>query len=213
VYRDVREPTLPTAYVPLSQSIDRSLVQNPTETTPAVITLSVRTATGPPGRLTKEVATAIGEVNPALAVTFEPLDNRLSDALTRERVLAILSTSFGVLALLMAAVGLYGVTWYSVSLRRSEIGIRMALGATRGSVIRLVLGRVALLVGSGIVAGLATAAWLSRFVATLIYGLEPGDPGTLVASAATLALVSAVAGWVPAHRASRLDPTWVLRDG
>jgi ABC-type antimicrobial peptide transport system permease subunit len=112
----------------------------------------------------------------------------------------------------MASVGLYGVTSYAVNLRRTEIVIRMALGATRGSVIRLVLARVSMLVGAGIVLGLAIGAWASRSVATLLYGLEPGDPGTLIASAATLALVGAVAGWLPANRASRLDPTQVLSD-
>jgi ABC-type antimicrobial peptide transport system permease subunit len=112
----------------------------------------------------------------------------------------------------MAAVGLYGVTAYAVNLRRGEIGIRMALGATRGSVIRLVLTRVSILIGGGIVLGLVIGAWASRFVVTLLYGLEPGDPATLIASAATLALVGACAGWLPAHRASRLDPTEVLRD-
>jgi putative ABC transport system permease protein len=222
VYRDVREPTLPTAYVPLSQSIDKSLVEDPTVmSAPAIVTLSVRGpstrlgagASAQTGLLTKSVAAAIGEIDPTLAVTFEPLDNRLSDALTRERLLAILSAAFGVLALMMAAVGLYGVTSYAVSLRRTEIGIRMALGATRGSVVRLVLARVSMLVGTGLVVGLAIGAWASRFVGTLLYGLEPGDPATLVASAATLALIGAVAGWLPANRASRLDPTRVLRDG
>ena len=112
----------------------------------------------------------------------------------------------------MAAVGLYGVTAYSVNLRRGEIGIRMALGASRGSVIRLVLGRVLILIGTGIVLGLAIGAWSSRFVSTLLYGLEPSDPATLIASAATLALIGAFAGWLPANRASHLDPTEVLRD-
>jgi putative ABC transport system permease protein len=88
----------------------------------------------------------------------------------------------------------------------------MALGATRGSVIRLVLARVSILIGAGVVAGLAIGAWASRFVATLLYGLEPGDPATLVAAAATLALIGAVAGWLPANRASRLDPAQVLHD-
>ncbi|HET7217945.1 MAG TPA: ABC transporter permease, partial [Vicinamibacterales bacterium] len=213
VYRDIREPTLPTVYVPLPQSVDRSLVEDPTETAPAIVTLAVRAASGQPGPLTKSVAAAITQVNPTLALTFEPLDSRVSATLTRERLLAILSAAFGVLALLMASIGLYGVTSYAVNLRRTEIGIRMALGATAASVIRLVLGRVALLVGGGIVAGLAAAAWASRFVATLLYGLEPGDPVTLVASVATLALVGALAGWLPAHHASRLDPTRVLRDG
>jgi len=207
VYRDVREPTLPTAYVPLSQSSEQDRPD-----TPAVVTLSVRAVSARPGQLTKSVAVAIGEMNSTLALTFYTLDSQLSDTLMRERLLAILSTSFGALALLMAAVGLYGVTSYAVNMRRTEIGIRMALGATRASVIRLVLARVSMLIGAGIVVGLAIGAWASRLVATLLYGLEPGDPGTLMASAATLALIGAVAGWLPANRASRLDPTQVLRD-
>ncbi|HEX7018691.1 MAG TPA: FtsX-like permease family protein, partial [Gemmatimonadaceae bacterium] len=144
--------------------------------------------------------------------TFEPLDGRISAALTRERLLAILSAAFGFLALLMASIGLYGVTSYAVSLRRLEIGIRLALGATARSIVRLVLVRVGLMVASGIVAGLAVAALLSRFVAALLYDLAPGDPATLAASAATLALIGALAGWLPARRASRLDPTVVLHD-
>jgi predicted permease len=207
VYRDMREAALPTAYVPLSQSAEAGRPDPP-----AIVTLSVRAASARPARLTKSVAAAIGEVNPTLALTFQPLDAQVGDILTRERLLARLSASFGALALLMAAIGLYGVTSYAVNLRRTEIGIRMALGATRESVIRLVLVRVSLLIGAGIVMGLAIGAWASRFVATLLYDLEPGDPGTLIASAAMLALVGAVAGWIPANRASHLDPTQVLRE-
>jgi hypothetical protein len=157
VYRDVREPTLPTAYVPLAQAVDRSLVEDPTETAPAVVTLSVRAAAGEPSSLTKGIAAAISEVDPTLALSFESLDDRVRATLTRERLLALLSAAFGFLALVMASVGLYGVTSYAVSQRRTEIGIRMALGATRASVIRLVLRRVALLIGAGIVVGLAAA--------------------------------------------------------
>jgi hypothetical protein len=213
VYRDIREPTLPTVFVPLSQSADPVLVENPSATAPAIITLSVRAASGQPGRLTKGVAAAIREIDPTLTLAFEPLDSRVGATLTRERLLAILSAPFDVLALLMASIGLYGATSYAVSLRRAEIGIRLALGAARTSVIRLVLGRVALLVSSGIVAGLAVAASVARFVATLLYGLQPGDPFTIVASAAVLALVGAVPGWLPARHASRLDAAGVLRDG
>ena len=148
VYRDVREPTLPTAYVPLSQSSEQAQPD-----APAVVTLSVRAASARPGLLTKSVAVAIGEINSTLPLTFQTLDSQLGDTLMRERLLAILSASFGALALLMAAVGLYGVTSYAVNLRRTEIGIRMALGATRGSVIRLVLARVSMLIGAGIVVG------------------------------------------------------------
>jgi predicted permease len=207
VYRDVREPTLPTAYVPLAQSpnSDRPEI-------PPVVALNVRAASGQPALLTKSVAAAIREVNPTLALTFQPLDSLLGESLLRERLLAILSVSFGGLALLMAAIGLYGVTSYAVNLRRTEIGIRMALGATRASVMRLVLARLSMVIGTGIVLGLAIGGWASRFVGTLLYDLEPGDPGTLIASAATLALVGALAGWLPAHRASHLDPTEILRD-
>lgn len=212
VYRDVREPTLPTAYVPFSQAVDRSLVEDTTQTAPAIVTLSVRAAAGSPGRFAKSIVAAVTQVNPTLSLTFEPLDGRISAALTRERLLAILSAAFGFLALLMASIGLYGVTSYAVSLRRIEIGIRLALGATARSIVRLVLVRVGLMVASGIVAGLAVAALLSRFVAALLYDLAPGDPATLAASAATLALIGALAGWLPARRASRLDPTVVLHD-
>jgi putative ABC transport system permease protein len=207
VYRDVREPTLPTAYVPLSQSSEQGQSDGP-----ALVTLSVRAASSRPGLLTKAVAAAVGDINPTLAITFRTLDSQLTDTLMRERLLAFLSASFGALALLMAAVGLYGVTSYAVNLRRTEIGIRMALGATRGSVIRLVLGRVSMLIGAGIVVGLAIGTWASRFIATLLSGLEPRDPATLLASVVTLAGVSALAGWLPASRASRLDPTEVLRE-
>jgi len=162
--------------------------------------------------LTRSVAAAINEVNSTLTLTFQPMDSRVGEIMMRERLLAVLSASFGVLALLMAAVGLYGVTSYSVSLRRTEIGIRMALGATRASVIRLVLGRVSLVIGAGVFAGLAIGAWASRFIATLLYGLQPGDPVTLLMSAAVLTLVGAAAGWLPANRAARLDPASVLNE-
>jgi ABC-type antimicrobial peptide transport system permease subunit len=210
----VHEATLPTAYVPLAQSADESPRGEPAVVPagPAMVVLSVRAASARPALLIKSVAAAIGEVNPTLTLTFEPLDSRVGEALLRERLLALLSASFGVLALVMAAVGLYGVTSYTVSLRRTEIGIRMALGATRGSVIRLVLSRVSVLIGVGILVGLAVGAWASRFVATLLYDLQPGDPLTLAMSAAVLAVVGAAAGWLPAHRASRLDPTAVLNE-
>jgi putative ABC transport system permease protein len=207
VYRDVREPMLPTVYVPLAQYDGDAMPVAPPD-----VTLSVRAISRSPAILTKSVAAAIADVNPNLALNFRPLADQVNDTLVQERLLALLSASFGVLALLMAAVGLYGVTSYAVSLRKTEIGIRMALGATSGAVMRLVLGRVSTLVGTGIAVGLVMSVWASRFVATLLYGIEPSDPVTLASSAAALAAVGAVAGWVPAYRASRLDPTKVLSD-
>jgi putative ABC transport system permease protein len=207
VYRDVREPILPTVYVPLAQ-----YDADATSIAPSRVTLSVRSTSAFPAFLGKSIAAAIGDINPTLALTFTPLADQVSETLVQQRLLALLSTAFGVLALLMAAVGLYGVTSYAVNLRRAEIGIRMALGATRGGVMRLVLARVSTQIATGILIGLALGAWASRFVATLLYGLQPTDPVTLASAAAALAAIGMLAGWLPAHRASRLNPTTVLND-
>jgi ABC-type antimicrobial peptide transport system permease subunit len=133
--------------------------------------------------------------------------------MSQERLLASLTGSFGVLALLLAGLGLYGVAAYAVAMRRTELGIRMALGASGPRVFGLVMRRTVLLVGGGIALGASASLWASRFVASLVYGLEPGDPGTLAGAAVLLAIVAAVAAAVPARRASRLDPAAVLREG
>jgi ABC-type antimicrobial peptide transport system permease subunit len=113
---------------------------------------------------------------------------------------------------LLAGLGLYGVTSYAVNTQRSEIGIRLALGAEPGVVVRLVLQRVAWLVGIGVVAGTALSIWAGKFVAYLLYGLKPHDPVTLASAAGLLALVGVLAGWLPARRAARSDPRVVLRE-
>jgi ABC-type antimicrobial peptide transport system permease subunit len=119
---------------------------------------------------------------------------------------------FGGLALLLAGLGLYGVTSYAVNRRRTEIGIRMALGAAPGGVVRLVLTRVSLLVSAGIIAGCAVSVWAVRFVSTLLYSVQPRDPVTMISAAVALAAVGVLAGWLPAYRASRIDPAEVLRN-
>jgi putative ABC transport system permease protein len=124
----------------------------------------------------------------------------------------ILAGSFGAVALLLAGLGLYGVTAYAVAGHRTEIGIRMALGASSSGVVRLVLSQVMLLVGIGVLVGSGVSIWMSKFVATLLYGLEPRDPITLVGAAVVMGSVGAVAGWLPAYRASRIDPAEVLRE-
>ena len=151
-------------------------------------------------------------MNRDLALTFRPLSDQVSAARTQERIVAMLSGFFGALALLLAGLGLYGVTSYAVTRRRAEIGIRMALGAAPAGVVRLVLSRVSLLVGIGVLVGTGVSLWASTFVATLLFDLEPRDPATLVGSAALLAAIGAIAGWVPAYRASRIDPAEVLRE-
>jgi putative ABC transport system permease protein len=203
VYRNLREPIPPTLYVPLAQLNESFAVPS--------ISLNVRSATGSPALLSRGIAAAVSTVNADVAVTFRPLATLVNASLTQERVIATLSGFFGGLALLLAGFGLYGVTSYAVSRRRAEIGIRMALGAAPGGVIRLVLARVALLVGTGVVAGIVVSLWVARFAEALLFGLAPRDPATLAAAALILAAVGALGGWIPARRASRIDPAQVLR--
>jgi ABC-type antimicrobial peptide transport system permease subunit len=173
----------------------------------------VRAAGGAPALLTKSLAAAITPVHRDIAITFRPLVDQVNAALTQERIVAMLSGFFGALALLLAGLGLYGVTSYAVSRRRGEIGIRMALGAAPGGVISMVLRRVAILVGLGVIVGGAVSIWAARFVTTLLYGLQPRDPLTLITAATILGVIGALAGWIPARRASKIDPAVVLREG
>ena len=204
VYRFLRDPVPPTIYVPLAQNHEPAFPW-------AAINLSVRASRGAPASLTRSISRAIAAVNPQVAVTFIPLADRVNAALTQERLLATLSGFFGALAVILAGVGLYGVMAYAVTRRRVELGIRIALGAGPNRLMRLVLSRVLVLVGVGVLVGAGASLWASKFVATLLYGLEPRDPATLVGAAATLAFVGAVAGWVPAYRASRVEPAHVLQ--
>jgi putative ABC transport system permease protein len=204
-YRSVREEPPPTAFVPMAQQADD-------EGYWAFGSLSVRAAGGSPAALTHSLAAALATVDPNVSLRFRLLSDQVNAGMIRERVLAMLSGFFGGLTLLLAAVGLYGVTSYAVGLRRTEIGVRMALGADARRVMRLVLGRVALLVGLGVVIGAGLSLWVGRYVGELLFGLEPGDPLTVGAAAAVLVLVGTLAAWIPARRASRIDPIEVLRE-
>jgi putative ABC transport system permease protein len=159
------------------------------------------------------ITAAIAAVHPDLVLAFRPLPDQVRDTLIQERLLATLSGFFGALALLLAGLGLYGITAYTVRRRRrNEIGIRMALGAASASVIRMILSRVVVLVVSGLLIGALASAWASRFVASLLYGVEPHDVATLAGASILLAAISALAGWLPARRAARIDPAVVLRE-
>jgi putative ABC transport system permease protein len=207
VYGSIREPLQPTLYMALPQHDEAFFARSL-----GSVSLNVRATQGSPARLTKSIVAAIAGVSPRLAVTVHPMTKQVDDSLARERVIAMLAGFFGALALLLAGLGLYGVTSYAVSRRRTEIGIRMALGAAPGGVVRLVLTRVTLLVGVGVLVGAVVGAWAATFVKTLLYGLEPRDPATLAGAIVVLGAVGLLAGWLPARRASRIDPADVLRE-
>jgi putative ABC transport system permease protein len=202
VYRSLREGVPPTMYLPLAQA----------RRVPPFIRISVRSATQAPAALRRALTAAITRVRPDLVVTYRVVREQVDASLMRERLVAMIAGFFGALALLLAGLGLYGVTSYSVSRRRAEIGIRMALGAAPRGVVRQVVARVARLVAAGILAGAIAAAWSAQLVGSLLFGIEPRDLPTFAVAAAALGTVAALAAWLPARRAARIDPASVLHD-
>jgi putative ABC transport system permease protein len=202
VYSDLRKGLEPVMYAPVAQLAD----------VPPFQVVSIRSAGAYPDALAHDLAAAVNRAAPQVTFTITPFADQLRASMRRERLMAMIAAFFGGLALLLAAVGLYGVTAYSVSRRRAEIGIRMALGADAHGVIRLVLGRLALVLASGVVFGVALTWWTTRLVEKMLFGLGPRDPTTLVGATAVLVAIGLVAGWLPARRASRIDPVKVLRE-
>jgi putative ABC transport system permease protein len=167
----------------------------------------------PIATLQPAIATAVREADPSLPVIrLRLMDEVVSGSLRRPRMLMQLFVGFAALALLLAAIGTYGVLSYLVTERRREIGIRMALGATREAVLRSVLGYGLKLTCIGLLAGLAGALVLTRLMETLLFEVRPTDPGTLVSVAAVITCVAVIACLVPAHRATRVDPIAALRE-
>jgi ABC-type antimicrobial peptide transport system permease subunit len=158
------------------------------------------------------VKTAVGEVSPAIGIEFRILAGQLNESLMRERLMATLSGTFGGLAALLATLGLYGVISYMVARRRNEIGVRMALGADRMKVVRLVLREAVLLLAVGLTVGVLLALWAGRAATTLLFGLQPYDPITMLSAVALLTVVALAASYGPARRAAALDPMTALRD-
>jgi predicted permease len=200
-YGDMRDPFEPLMYVPVSQD----------DLTPLGVRLLIRSSTGAAGVLSAVSALA-RDIHPASIVSVRTMESQLTDGLLRERLMATLSGFFGLLAALIATVGLYGVVSYSVARRRNEIGIRMALGADRRQVVRMVMREAGMLVAAGLAVGTISALAAARSAQALLFGLSPHDPLTLVSAAAALAAIAALASYVPARRASRLEPTEALRD-
>ena len=158
------------------------------------------------------VTRAVTEFSPAVNLEFRVLNAAIQDSLLRERLMASLSVAFGVLAALLAAIGLYGVMAYTVARRSNEIGIRMAMGAERRDVVRMVLGEAGWLVAAGLVAGTLLALAGGRFARSLLFQLNPTDPATVASAIALLIVIGLLAGMIPARRASRVDPAIALRD-
>jgi putative ABC transport system permease protein len=161
--------------------------------------------------LTPTLTRTVREVAPGATISYDLMRTYIRDSLVTERLMASLSLSLGLLAMLIATIGLYGVMSYMVSRRRVEIGIRMALGAEPRTVVRMVLGESGVLLGAGVVIGIGLAIGASRYAASLLFGLEPWDPASIVMAVGALGIVSLFAAWIPARRASRLAPTIALR--
>jgi predicted permease len=155
---------------------------------------------------------ALAEVDPALVVEFDILDVQVQRSVMRERLMATLSGGFGFLAALLSALGLYGVMSYMVARRRNEIGVRMALGAQRGDVRKMVFSEAGRLVAIGLALGIAGSFAVTRYAESLLYGLQPNDLNTLALGAGILTLTAFAATSIPVRRATKLDPATVLRD-
>jgi predicted permease len=175
------------------------------------MTVYMRTVNDPTD-LMRQVRRIVRQLDPNVPVyDLRTTSEQLDLSLRTERLVASLSTVFGALATLLAIIGLYGVMAYTVARRTREIGIRMALGAQQGNVIWIVMKEVLLLIGIGVLAGIPLALGLGTFVRNQLFGLAPDDPITIAGSALALAGVAALAGFIPAFRASRIDPTHALR--
>jgi predicted permease len=198
-FANPREPYGFVLYVPLAQD-------------PAPVTAVLLRAASDPAHLAPTVRAVFHEVDPTLFVgAIRPLSESVEAQIGNERLLALLSACFGVLSLALTAVGVYGVIAYSVQRRTREIGIRLALGAERAAVSRLMMRDVALLSLAGTLLGAAGAIAATRALRTMLFAFAPADYSLLLAAAALLLLIAAAAGYVPARRAARLDPMNALR--
>jgi ABC-type antimicrobial peptide transport system permease subunit len=200
-YEDLRESFGPIAYLPNSQE--------PGETSTGV--QIVIHSNLPPAQLTAGVKRVMAEINPAISMKFINFKLMIEESMVRDRLMATLSGFFGLLALLLASIGLYGILSYGVASRTKEIGIRMALGARSREVLSLILREALLLVLVGVLLGLPVVFGATRFASSLLFGLTPTDPLSLGVAALLLFAVAFVAGYLPARRATKVDPLVALR--
>jgi ABC-type antimicrobial peptide transport system permease subunit len=167
---------------------------------------------GPVEALIPSIRSTISGVNRDLSLEFRNFETQVNESLLQPRIVALLSSVFGSLALGLAMVGLYGITSYAVAQRRAEIGIRMALGAQRRSVVWLILRDVVLVLAVGMGLGLAASLAAGRLITSLLYDVRSNDPAQLAGAAVTLAAATAIAACLPARRAALLDPMAALRE-
>ncbi len=199
-YLSLREENPPTAFLPLKYLSELGDSD----------TLLLRTAI-PPSRLIVPVVAAIAEVNRAIPLEFHTLADQVNDSLAQERLLALLSGFFGALAVILAMIGLYGTFTYLVTQRQKEFGMRMALGAEPASILSLVMRDLMAVLSAGLVAGILISLAATRLLQQMLYGLTPHDTTTMFLAAGVLSAVALVAGYIPARRATRVDPMTTLR--
>ncbi|MBN9662213.1 MAG: ABC transporter permease [Acidobacteria bacterium] len=199
-YASVKEEVQPVAFFPLGQRGE-----------PGNRAWFVLRVSGPVGRCVGAVKETVLSLDPSMGVEWKPLSTELEESLLREKLLAVLSGAFGFLAALLATLGLYGVIAYMVARRRNEIGVRIALGADRMNVIRLVLREAFLLLGIGLPIGLVLSLWASRAAASMLYHLPAQDFVSLGAASGLLGVIAFIASYVPARKAAGLDPVDTLR--
>jgi predicted permease len=200
-YYNLRENFRPTAFVASSQAKDHD------EDSQLIISSSL-----PAGGLTAAVRRTILEASPEIDLDFHIFKTQIRDGLLQERLMATLSGFFGLLAVLLATVGLYGVLSYTVAQRRNEIGIRMSLGADRLKILRLIMGDAGILLVIGLGVGLLLSLLGAKAASSMLYGLKPSDPVTITVAIAALGAVGTLASYLPARRAAGQDPMAALRD-
>jgi len=200
-YLAMKEKPYPIAYLASSQ-----------DPSPDVFMQTVLRSGLPLSDVSSSVKHATAEASPQIVLSFDVLKTVVDDSLLRERLMATLSGFFGLLAALLATIGLYGVMSYMVARRTNEIGIRMALGADRTNVLSMVLREGGTLLAAGLVVGTGLAVLAGRFASAMLFGLQPHDPLTLALAMGVLSAVAVAASYLPARRASRLDPIVALRE-
>src|SRR6267378_256591 len=199
-FQDMHEEFLPFMYFPATQQ------EKPSPDDQILIRSSL-----PLTSLIASMKETIADVNPGIDLEFLVFNTRIQNSLLQDQLMATLSGFFGFLAALLAAIGLYGVMAYMVVQRTREIGIRMAIGAKRADVVKMILREAGILTFAGLVIGSGLALGAAQAAKSLLYGLQPRDPLTLVLAVVTLSVVASLASFLPAYRASKLDPLEALR--